>query len=254
MLRSEAAQQQQLRGLRSIRLQELVTDLDAEAATWRLLFTLHGIPEMGFPAGAGGPPLHDCGSAQRTSQRIASIVEADPEINRQAPAPPPWARPVFSLHLVQVGFFKGMLAACYRSSHSAGSLWVWASMQSCCRCIETVDMMRALYLSLQSGTSRDMAGSLGSGGARQGGGGSRARRWLGSQLLRARGPATEHERRPGPAACPGHRVTAGSRCTHQVCSCLLPRSSVLVRPHSSLGSRLGSASTGNCSEMQTHRY
>ena len=84
MLRSEAAQQQQLRGLRSIRLQELVTDLDAEAATWRLLFTLHGIPEMGFPAGAGGPPLHGCGSAQRTSQRIASIVEADPELNRQA--------------------------------------------------------------------------------------------------------------------------------------------------------------------------
>ena len=153
-----------------------------------------------------------------------------------------------------VCFFKGMLVACYRSTRSARAPRIWGGMHPCCRCIEPTDMMQALYSFLQSGARRDLAGSLGSGGVQQGGGSSRACRWLGSQLLRARGPATQHQRRLGPAACTGHRVTAGSRCAHQVCSCLFPRSSVLFKQHSILVSMLGSASTGNYSEIQTYRY
>lgn len=73
---------QQRHGVRSLRLQELAADSDAEAATWRLLAVLHGIPEMSFPGGLGGPRVEKVGDARHTQQRAAGLIERDAALNR----------------------------------------------------------------------------------------------------------------------------------------------------------------------------
>lgn len=68
--------------MRSIKLQGVAADLDAEAATWRLLSTLHGILEPTFPAGAGGPEASGVGGAQTAQQQSADRISSDPDLNR----------------------------------------------------------------------------------------------------------------------------------------------------------------------------
>ena len=78
--REEASKSQ--RGLWGIRAQKLVQDLEAEAATWKLLYLLHGVEQPTFPGGTGGPPLRGCGSAMRSRQQAAALIMNDQGINR----------------------------------------------------------------------------------------------------------------------------------------------------------------------------
>lgn len=64
-----------------MRLKEQVAALDAEAATWQLLWHLHGVSDAEFPAGTGGPS--EAGRVQERSvaQRIASILAENQKLN-----------------------------------------------------------------------------------------------------------------------------------------------------------------------------
>jgi hypothetical protein len=57
-------------------------DLNAEAATWKLLYILHGIEDPSYPGGMGGPPLQGCGKTRRSRQQAAALIMDDPGINR----------------------------------------------------------------------------------------------------------------------------------------------------------------------------
>ena len=50
----DLASSQLQRAPRYMALNEAAAELEAEAATWQLLWFLHGIPGMDFPAGSGG--------------------------------------------------------------------------------------------------------------------------------------------------------------------------------------------------------
>ena len=58
--------------------------LDAEAATWQLLWHLHGVTEREFPGGLGGPALDDVGGLCTAAQRIADAVAQFDDLNRCA--------------------------------------------------------------------------------------------------------------------------------------------------------------------------
>lgn len=68
--------------MRMLKLQQQEQELDAEAASWKLLAALHGIQDPSYP---GGPPLKGMrgyGGAMPTRQRAASLLASDLEVNR----------------------------------------------------------------------------------------------------------------------------------------------------------------------------
>ena len=56
--------------------------LDAEAATWHLLWHLYGVTDRAFPAGLGGPALDGVGGLCTAAQRIADAVAQYDDLNR----------------------------------------------------------------------------------------------------------------------------------------------------------------------------
>lgn len=73
---------QQHRVVRALHLQEMAAALDAEAATWRLLWHLYGANASNYPGGAGGPKLPGCAGAPTVAQQIAAVLEQDADLNR----------------------------------------------------------------------------------------------------------------------------------------------------------------------------
>lgn len=83
MCREERSRHQQ--GIRIMRLQEQEQDLHAEAASWKLLASLHGSQDLTYPGGLSGIGLHGCGKAMPTKQVAASLIGSDLELNRYLP-------------------------------------------------------------------------------------------------------------------------------------------------------------------------
>ena len=79
--RREQATQQQNRAARALRLQEQAAALDAEAATWQLLWHLYGVRDATFPAGNGGRPGPGSGQILTVAQRAAGILAEDEKLN-----------------------------------------------------------------------------------------------------------------------------------------------------------------------------
>ena len=73
---------QQQRVVRALHLQEMAASLDAEAASWRLLWHLHGPETQVYPGGLGGPKLPGCARGPTVAQLIAAILNQDAELNR----------------------------------------------------------------------------------------------------------------------------------------------------------------------------
>lgn len=82
--REQAAGQQQRHGARSLRLLELAEDLEAESATWRLFWTLHGVADSSYPGGGGGALISGAGSSQTSRQKAAELLEHDQSLNQCA--------------------------------------------------------------------------------------------------------------------------------------------------------------------------
>jgi hypothetical protein len=75
---------QQQRATRALRLREQAASLEAEAATWQLLWHLYGIHDSTFPAGAGGRAASSAGRARgdlTVAQRIAATLAEDGQLN-----------------------------------------------------------------------------------------------------------------------------------------------------------------------------
>ncbi len=77
----ELAMQQQNRAARALRLQEQAAALEAEAATWQLLWHLHGVRGAAFPAGSGGQPALGNGRELTVAQRAAAILAENEKLN-----------------------------------------------------------------------------------------------------------------------------------------------------------------------------
>lgn len=77
----EQAVQQQNRAARALRLQEQAAALEAEAATWQLLWHLHGVQDAAFPAGSGGQPAPGSGPELTVAQRAATILAENEKLN-----------------------------------------------------------------------------------------------------------------------------------------------------------------------------
>jgi hypothetical protein len=73
---------QQHRMVHALHLQEMAFSLDAEAATWRLLWHLYRPGTQAYLGGAGGPQLPSCAGAPTVSQQIAAILQQDADANR----------------------------------------------------------------------------------------------------------------------------------------------------------------------------
>ena len=82
MRREQAAQQPQHKAIRVLRLQEAAAALEAEAATWQLLWCLDGVPERAFPGGTGGPAPPGEQGEPTVAQRIAAMLAQDEALNR----------------------------------------------------------------------------------------------------------------------------------------------------------------------------
>ncbi|KAG2497894.1 hypothetical protein HYH03_004160 [Edaphochlamys debaryana] len=80
-LRAEAADQLH-RPARHMHLASLADEMEAQAATWQLLFCLYC--DEGAPAGEGGAALRDAGGAILYRQRLADAAAAEPELARCA--------------------------------------------------------------------------------------------------------------------------------------------------------------------------
>ncbi|GLC45762.1 hypothetical protein PLESTB_000501400 [Pleodorina starrii] len=80
-LRAEAAEQLH-RPSRHIVLKALAEEMEAQAATWQLLFCLYCDPAP--PAGSGGIIVPDVGGASLYRQRVADVVGKDAELARCA--------------------------------------------------------------------------------------------------------------------------------------------------------------------------
>jgi len=80
-LRDLAASQLQ-RAPRYMALGEAAAELEAEAATWQLLWFLHGIPGRDFPAGRGGNFVSGAGFAKTFHQLAADLMFQEEELNR----------------------------------------------------------------------------------------------------------------------------------------------------------------------------
>jgi hypothetical protein len=74
------------RAPRAAALADAAAELEAEAATWRLLWHLHGAPGADFPAGRGGDFVEGAGFAKTSRQLAADAVFADASLNRAARA------------------------------------------------------------------------------------------------------------------------------------------------------------------------
>lgn len=83
---TELAGSQLARARKRGALLRAASDLAGEAATWRLLWHLHGVAEPDFPAGTGGGFVPGAGQAKTARQRAADLVALDPELNRAARA------------------------------------------------------------------------------------------------------------------------------------------------------------------------
>lgn len=80
-LRDIASSQLQ-RAPRYMALSESAAELEAEAATWQLLWFLHGIPGRDFPAGSGGDFVEGAGFAKTFRQLAADLMFQDEVLNR----------------------------------------------------------------------------------------------------------------------------------------------------------------------------
>ena len=70
------------RAPRFMALSEAAAELEAEAATWQLLWFLHGVPGMDFPAGSGGDFVEGAGFAKTFRQLAADVLFQDEVLNR----------------------------------------------------------------------------------------------------------------------------------------------------------------------------
>ena len=83
----EEAGHAQHRALHALLLREAAAALEREAATWQLLWHLHGRAEPTFPGGTGGvSPLGDAGAEPTVAQRFAAMLAEDKGLNRHAPS------------------------------------------------------------------------------------------------------------------------------------------------------------------------
>ncbi len=73
---------QQLRAARYLALREAAEHLDAESATWALMWHLHGVPSSDFPGGKGGDFVEGAGFAKAWRQRAADLLYQDAVLNR----------------------------------------------------------------------------------------------------------------------------------------------------------------------------
>ncbi|PNW77180.1 hypothetical protein CHLRE_10g425675v5 [Chlamydomonas reinhardtii] len=80
-LRLEAAEQLH-RPARHMALKAVADEMEAQAATWQLLFCLHC--DEAAPAGEGGSVVRDAGGALLYRQRLADAVASEPELARCA--------------------------------------------------------------------------------------------------------------------------------------------------------------------------
>jgi hypothetical protein len=80
-LRDIATSQLQ-RAPRFLALTATADELDAEAATWRLMWHLHGVAGRDFPAGVGGEFVEGAGFAKTYCQHAADLVYQDDALNR----------------------------------------------------------------------------------------------------------------------------------------------------------------------------
>lgn len=80
-LRDLAASQLQ-RAPRYMALSEAASELEAEAASWQLLWFLHGVPGRDFPAGRGGDFVEGAGFAKTFRQLAADVLFQDDTLNR----------------------------------------------------------------------------------------------------------------------------------------------------------------------------
>lgn len=63
-------------------LKEQAEELEGEAATWQLLWFLHGLPRRDFPAGSGGGFVDGAGFSKTGRQRAADLLFTDAALNR----------------------------------------------------------------------------------------------------------------------------------------------------------------------------
>lgn len=78
----DLASSQLQRAPRYMALTEAAAELEAEATTWQLLWFLHGIPGMDFPAGRGGDFVEGAGFAKTFRQLAADLIFQDEVLNR----------------------------------------------------------------------------------------------------------------------------------------------------------------------------
>lgn len=76
---------QQQRAARALRLKEQAASLEAEAATWQLLWHLYGTEDSTFPAGTGRPLAAE---KLTVSQRIAAVLADNQQLNWSAESLP----------------------------------------------------------------------------------------------------------------------------------------------------------------------
>jgi hypothetical protein len=81
----EQAGAQQHRAVRALRLTDAAAALEAEAATWQLLWHLHGARGAAFPGGTGGGDGAVAAGEATVAQRIAAMLAQDEGLNRRAP-------------------------------------------------------------------------------------------------------------------------------------------------------------------------
>ncbi|EFN51202.1 hypothetical protein CHLNCDRAFT_141164 [Chlorella variabilis] len=80
----ELASSQLQRAARYMSLKEQAEELEGEAATWQLLWFLHGVPQRDFPGGSGGGFVDGAGFTKTSRQRASDLLFADAELNRRA--------------------------------------------------------------------------------------------------------------------------------------------------------------------------
>lgn len=70
------------RAPRYMALNAAADELDAEAATWSLMWHLHGVSGKEFPAGVGGEFVEGAGFAKTFRHHAADLLFQDDELNR----------------------------------------------------------------------------------------------------------------------------------------------------------------------------
>lgn len=75
------------RPTRHMHLKAMAEEMEAQAATWQLVFCLHC--DEAAPAGDGGRAVLDAGGAQLYRHRVADCISAEPEMARCSTMAPP---------------------------------------------------------------------------------------------------------------------------------------------------------------------